>query len=297
MTNIFISSTFLDLIEYRESVQKGLRQMGLIDISMENFGARDGRPKNECLRIIKEETDLFVGIYAHRYGHIPKGEEYSITQSEYIIASEYKVPRLIYVIDENYPWQPKFIETGNLAKKLSAFKSHLYSNHICEAFTNKDNLTAKVLADVGRTISIAKASNKVGRHIPVRNIFFDSLMMSNDKPIEYWADARKHIYSNNRGIFLTHVIKPSGVEGQKYDTFIYLVRHESNDFSDVQYAEFFLGPYWDNLVFKAIEENNGFIGISTSAYGTFLCLCRVIFKDGSQIKIHRYIDFEAEKMK
>ena len=297
MKNVFISSTFTDLVDYRESVQKGLRKMGLIDISMENFGSRDERPKNECLRIIKEETDLFVGIYAHRYGHIPKGDDYSITQSEYLTASECKVTKLIYVIDENHPWPPKFIETGTSAEKLNTFKNHLYSNHICAAFNNKDNLTANVLADIGRTMSIAQSSNKVGKDIPVRNILLDSSMIANEKPVEYWNDSRNTIYKDNRGIFLTHVIKKSNVRGQDYDVFIYLLRHKSVDLSDVKYAEFFLGPYWDNLVFKATEETNGFIGISTSAYGTFLCLCRITFTDGSQIEVHRYIDFEAEKMK
>ncbi len=297
MKNIFISSTFTDLTDYRESVQKGLRQMGLIDISMENFGSRDQRPKNECLRIIKEETDMFIGIYAHRYGYVPKGDDYSITQSEYVTASECKIPKLIYIIDEKHPWPPIFIEKGNPAKKLSIFKSQLYSNHICSTFNNKDNLTANVLADIGRTMSISQTSNKVGKDIPIRNILFDSSMMANEKPIEYWNHSRNSIYENNRGIFLTHVIKNSDVKGQEYDVFIYLIRHKSYDFSDIKYAEFFLGPYWDNLVFKAVEENTGFIGISTAAYGTFLCLCRITFTDNSQIEIHRYIDFEAEKMK
>jgi hypothetical protein len=297
MKNVFISSTFTDLVEYRESVQKGLRQMGLTDISMENFGSRDERPKTECLRIIKEETDLFVGIYAYRYGFIPDGDDHSITQSEYYTASECKIPKLIYIVDDNQPWPPKFIENGNPAEKLDAFKKYLYSNHICASFSNKDNLTANVLADIGRTISISQTSNKVGKNIPIRNISMDSSMMANEKPIEYWNESRNNVYENNRGIFLTHVIKTSNIEGQEYDVFIYLIRHKSNDFSDIKYAEFFLGPYWGNLVFKATEETKGFIGISTSAYGTFLCLCRITFVDNSQIEIHRYIDFEAEKMK
>ncbi len=128
MKNIFISSTFMDLQDYRESVQKGLRKMGVLDISMENFGSRDERPKEECLRIIKDETDLFVGIYAHRYGYIPEGDDYSITQTEYITAKGCKIPKLIYIIDENHPWPPRFIETGSSAKKLNTFKKYLFAN-------------------------------------------------------------------------------------------------------------------------------------------------------------------------
>ncbi|MDH4462058.1 MAG: DUF4062 domain-containing protein [Flectobacillus sp.] len=293
---VFISSTFTDLKEYRESVQHGVRQLGLIDISMENFGARDERPKDECLRIIKEESDLFVGIYAHRYGFIPKGDKLSITQLEYLAASEIKIPKLIYVIDEELPFPPKYIDDGRAKVQLRKFKESLFSKHICKTFNNKDNLTASVVADLGRTISIEEKRNLVGKNIPVRNIVSVSEKIPLSKPIEYWNDARNEIYEYSRGIFIAHVIKPSTEKGQLYDVFIYLYRHKSDDFSDVKYAEFFLGPYWNNKVFEATEEKKGFIGISTSAYGTFLCTCKVTFQDNSQIEIHRYIDFESERM-
>jgi hypothetical protein len=293
---VFISSTFNDLIEYRESVQNGLRQLGVQDISMENFGARDERPKDECLRIIKEESDYFVGIYAYRYGFIPKGEEFSITQTEYLAAIDSGIPKLIYIIDDKHPWPPLLIEKGEGANKLDEFKKYLFSKHICKTFNNKDNLTASVVADLGRTIAISKSHNQVGGNIPLRDIISVSAKMPNNNPIEYWSENRNKIYEYSRGIFLTHVIKPSKTEGQEYDVFIYLLRHKSEDFSDVRYAEFFLGSYWDNKVFEAVEENKGFIGISTSAYGTFLCTCKVTFNDNTQIEIHRYIDFEAERM-
>lgn len=74
---VFISSTFIDLKDYRQSVLKVIRQLGAIDTAMEHLGARDERPKDECLRLIAEESDIFVGIYAHRYGFIPEGDSIS----------------------------------------------------------------------------------------------------------------------------------------------------------------------------------------------------------------------------
>jgi hypothetical protein len=293
---VFISSTFLDLQDYRSAVREGIRQLGLEDIAMEHFGARDERPKEECLRIINNETDYFVGIYAHRYGFIPKKSKVSITHAEYLAASKTDVPKLIYIIDNEHPFPPKFIDDGEARAKLQTFKEQLHAKHICKSFSNKDNLTASVVADLGRTISIKSRSNLVGGGIPVRNIVSVSEKIPFDKPVDYWNETREKIYNDNRRIFLTHVIKPSQVKGQLYDVFIYLYRHKSDDFSDVKYAEFFLGPYWNNQIFQAVEENKGFIGISTSAYGTFLCVCRVTFTDNTQIEIHRYIDFEGAKM-
>jgi len=105
---------------------------------------------------------------------------------------------------------------------------------------------------------------------------------------------RTNIYSENKGLFLTHIISPSKKIGQKYDIFIYLIRHKSTDFNDIDYAEFFFGHMWGNEVFKE-SLKNGIIGISTSAYAPFLCTCCVKFKDGSEIELNRYIDFEMEK--
>lgn len=147
---VFVSSTFEDLKDYRESVQHALRQLGALDISMENFGARDERPKDECLRLISDESDLFVGIYAHRYGFIPEGDYRSITEAEYESASTKK--RLIYLVDNDTPWLPKHIDRSASAHKLEEFKQMLQSKHICKYFSSKDQLAAFVAADVGREL-------------------------------------------------------------------------------------------------------------------------------------------------
>jgi hypothetical protein len=113
--------------------------------------------------------------------------------------------------------------------------------------------------------------------------------------MEQWEQERTAIYRDNHGHFLAHVITPSRKHGQKYDIFIYLIRHKTSDLSDVEYAEFLLGHMWGNRVFRE-EVKEGMVGMSTSAYGPFLCICRVHLKDGSVVKLDRYIDFEMGDM-
>jgi hypothetical protein len=55
-------------------------------------------------------------------------------------------------------------------------------------------------------------------------------------------------------------------------------------------AEFFLGKYWGDRVIR-VANQGGLVGISTSAYGEFLCVCRVTLTDGTQLMLDRYIDF------
>jgi hypothetical protein len=104
---------------------------------------------------------------------------------------------------------------------------------------------------------------------------------------------REKIYKANKGLFLTHIFIPSKIKGQKYDICIYLIKHKSNDFSDIDYVEFFFGHMWKNKVFK-IKNDNKKIGIVTSAYEPFLCTCCVKFKNNTEIELYRYIDFEME---
>jgi len=293
MTKVFLSSTFKDLTDYRESVQKALRKLGAIDISMENFGARDERPLAECKRIIRDESDLFVGIYAHRYGYIPEEEKVSITESEYEIAGVCKKPRFIFIIDENQPVKRSDIDTGEKAELLDKFKSRVMKEIICDTFTNEDNLATKVVASIGRYLSATKAP-LVNSGFQYENVVLESAYHPAEEISNDWTELRSKIKKDNKNVFLTHLIRPSSNPNQKFDVSIYLLRQGSDDFSDVEKAEFFFGKYWGNKIFEA-KEKNGFIGVATSAYGTFLCICKVTFTDKTFTYLNRYIDFETHR--
>ncbi|MBK9962736.1 MAG: hypothetical protein IPP06_15865 [Saprospiraceae bacterium] len=112
---------------------------------------------------------------------------------------------------------------------------------------------------------------------------------------EEWNSVRNSIYSDAKDICLVHTLWPSKRENQDYDIYIYLIKHKSNSLEEVEYAEFFLGKYWKNKVFKVDNKDNR-IGIYTSAYGPFLCLCKIKFKSGEEAFISRYIDFEQGEL-
>lgn len=292
-SRVFLSSTYVDLKSHREAAQKAIRQLGAVDVSMEHFGARDERPVKECIHLVQNESDLFVGVYAHRYGYIPDGKNLSISELEYKAAADAGLPKFIYAVDEKYPWIPSHIDKGKKGAKLKSFKEFLFKNHICQTFGSAEQLAMSVAADLGRHIAMERAA-PVGRLIPVKDIGLDSIRgpVGENTPDD-WNERRNRTYDSNRNVFLAHIIRPSSKPEQEFDVFIYLIRHKSAGFSDVSAAEFFLGPHWGNKVFPAVEQN-GFIGISTAAYGTFLCVCRVTFKDGTHVYLDRYIDFEME---
>jgi phosphoserine phosphatase len=150
MHRIFLSSTFSDLAEHREAALAAIRQLGAVEVAMENFGARSERPKDEVLRLIREGSDVFVGVYAHRYGSIPDGDEISITQLEYLEARRAKLPTFVYLVDKAYPWPKDQIDAGAALKKLGAFLEVVRRERIFERFTTPDSLAAALAADLGR---------------------------------------------------------------------------------------------------------------------------------------------------
>src|SRR5687767_14074262 len=100
-TTVFISSTSRDLLEHRAVVVKALLNAGFHPIDMANFMARPEGAITACLKEVAE-SDLFVGIYAWRYGYIPADAEVSITEQEFIEAERLKKPCFCFMVDEAY---------------------------------------------------------------------------------------------------------------------------------------------------------------------------------------------------
>ena len=79
------------------------------------------RTRRLCVKEI-EESDAFFGVYAHRYGYIARGSSISITEREFDVARKSHKPTFCFVIDEDFPWPPKFIDAGPARSKLKTFQ-------------------------------------------------------------------------------------------------------------------------------------------------------------------------------
>src|ERR1700756_560250 len=73
---IFVSSSFLDLQEYRTAAIRVLRQLGHEVVAMEDFVAASNLPLKQVLEKL-ERCDLYVGLFAWRYGFVPKKSDAS----------------------------------------------------------------------------------------------------------------------------------------------------------------------------------------------------------------------------
>jgi CheY-like chemotaxis protein len=158
----FISSTYQDLIDYRKKTAEALERLGQQGIRMEVFGARPEGAIKVCRDEI-DDADVFIGIYAHRYGHSPSGSDLSITEMEYIFAVEQQKPIFCFLVDEDYPWRPAFIEEEPNRSKLRAFKGRINSNLVRDTFTTPDDLAFKVAASVGHYLFTKAVKEELDR--------------------------------------------------------------------------------------------------------------------------------------
>src|SRR5258708_7892600 len=111
-------------MNHRSAVAGALVRLGLGLTRMETFGARPVEPTRACIEEI-EESEIFVGLYAHRYGHIPDGSGVSITELEFDHAYALRRPTFCFFVENGYPWSDEMIEQNPGKDKLQAFKARI----------------------------------------------------------------------------------------------------------------------------------------------------------------------------
>lgn len=142
MVNIYVSSTYVDLKDCRQRVNSVIRKTDNIDIGMEHYIAEDNRPIDKCLKDVVS-CDLYIGIFAYRYGHIPSGYDKSITELEYRKACECNKPRLIFLLKDDANWPVNLIETEKL-NEIKILRKDLANDRLIGYFSTPDQLESAV---------------------------------------------------------------------------------------------------------------------------------------------------------
>ncbi|HKQ53646.1 MAG TPA: DUF4062 domain-containing protein, partial [Pyrinomonadaceae bacterium] len=139
-----ISSTARDLPEHRKEVMDACLRQGMFPTMMEHLPASDADAITASLKLV-DEADIYVGVFAHRYGYVPVGHDISITEMEYYRAVERNIPRLIFVMDKTHPITINAVEQGASSIKLKAFKERIQTENIVNFFKSPADLRAHVI--------------------------------------------------------------------------------------------------------------------------------------------------------
>jgi Domain of unknown function (DUF4062) len=166
-TTIYLSSTYEDLKDYRRVVLDDLRKAGYTVIAMEDYVAAGRRPVDECLADVAR-SDIYVGIFAFRYGYRPpvnhnNPDDLSMTEIEFRHADEkVKIPCLIFVVDEKIPWPSEFNDAWkeeDKGERINRFRNYLLTQKLATCdFSSPHQLASRVQAAIKKELERIKDS-------------------------------------------------------------------------------------------------------------------------------------------
>src|SRR5688572_10261389 len=128
MARVYVSSTYDDLKDCRERVRSALRKLGHEDVAMEYYVAENKRPLAKCLEDVAS-CDLYLGIFAWRYGYVPPGKTRSITELEYRRAVQAGKDCLILLLKDDASWPVDRIEFS-AQEKIRTLREELSQKHL-----------------------------------------------------------------------------------------------------------------------------------------------------------------------
>lgn len=118
---VFVSSTLKELALERKFARLAIERLHLAPVMFE-LGARP-HPPRELYRAYLSQSDVFVGIYAERYGWVAPGETVSGLEDEYNLAPDH--PKLIYIREPAPGREERLVELLNRVRDddRAAFKT------------------------------------------------------------------------------------------------------------------------------------------------------------------------------
>ncbi|MEM6929795.1 MAG: DUF4062 domain-containing protein [Myxococcota bacterium] len=145
MARVYLSSTFEDLKEHRRAIYDALRQLRHDVVAMEDYTAAGASPLEKCLADVAS-SDVCVGIVAWRRGHVPEGQDKSITELEIGHARQLGKPTLVFLLEEDQPWPPSQVDADRTA--ITAFREQLRNGHTVQQFRTPRDLATAVAVSV-----------------------------------------------------------------------------------------------------------------------------------------------------
>jgi len=126
---VFVSSTYTDLIEERHSIMRTLMKMDCIPAGMEHFPAADEEQWNFIKRII-DYSDYYLLIIGGRYGSLDDdGISFTEKEYDYAVSKNIKVVALIHGSPDMLSYQNSEQEP-ELRKKLESFRDKVKNKKV-----------------------------------------------------------------------------------------------------------------------------------------------------------------------
>lgn len=148
---VFISSTYKDLVEERAAVSQCLLDCGCIPVGMEQFPA-SGMSQMEYIKKMLVDCDYYILILAGRYGSIDT-DGIGFTEKEYDYAKSIGLPVMSFVIEDAGKLQvDKCEDTDKGRALLKSFRDKVCKDTLVKMYKNTDDLKAGVAVSLMKCI-------------------------------------------------------------------------------------------------------------------------------------------------
>jgi hypothetical protein len=88
---------------------------------MEHLPASDTDAISESIALV-DGADLYIGVFAQRYGYVAEGYDSSITEMEYNRAIDRRIPCLIFLSHEEHLFRARDFDKGLSAQQLEQLR-------------------------------------------------------------------------------------------------------------------------------------------------------------------------------
>lgn len=151
--DVFVSSTYEDLIEERKEVTQAVLECDCIPVGMEMFPASNLEQWNFIKKVI-EKSDFYLVIAAGKYGSIgvnESGERMSYTEMEFDYAKSIGKPILAFLIKDMAELKSGKVDIDE-EKRMARdrFQEKVKNGRMVQFYSNKDELKAKVLLSISK---------------------------------------------------------------------------------------------------------------------------------------------------
>lgn len=144
---VMVSSTLLDLPDHRREVREACLRQDMFPLMMESLPASDSDAISVSLEMV-DRADIYIGVFAFRYGHVPRESDISITEMEYNRACERAIPRLIFLIDDDHLIRHRDVECGPGEQRLRMLIDRI--DRVWARFLSPVDLRAHVIDSLAR---------------------------------------------------------------------------------------------------------------------------------------------------
>lgn len=236
---VFVSSTYEDLIDERQAIIISLLKAGCIPSGMELFAASDDEQWGVIKDVI-EESDYFILVIAGKYGSEHAGKSYTQMEYEYAVSKNKKIICFLYKDIDSLPSRFTEIDVEKRVK-LNKFRNQA-TKRMCYFWENKDILALEVYH------AIAEAMKKHKQNGWVRATRYNLTKLSEARNKNLLRKLERASTENKILKNKYTDLKEDGLHGLDFRDYLSLKTNEMDKRVNAIYPEKFYSPTKDAYV-------------------------------------------------